>query len=156
MIRRPPRSTLFPYTTLFRSQPQGEGRSRPNWERGISGSAGSVPRVLPPEGGEIHVWSDRRAVATDHLLERGASEVQQGASEVGGEVRLVAPAPHRVSEDAVERVAQHEPREATAELLIGRQRQAVLRQASIEEGVARLDRERRRGFVGDLEREGNE
>src|SRR5438552_7589027 len=25
MIRRPPRSTLFPYTTLFRSQPVGEG-----------------------------------------------------------------------------------------------------------------------------------
>src|SRR2546427_1605409 len=24
MIRRPPRSTLFPYTTLFRSAPQGE------------------------------------------------------------------------------------------------------------------------------------
>src|SRR2546427_553267 len=24
MIRRPPRSTLFPYTTLFRSQPHGE------------------------------------------------------------------------------------------------------------------------------------
>src|SRR3712207_7621521 len=24
MIRRPPRSTLFPYTTLFRSTPQGE------------------------------------------------------------------------------------------------------------------------------------
>src|SRR3712207_894591 len=29
MIRRPPRSTLFPYTTLFRSatEPQGQGRS---------------------------------------------------------------------------------------------------------------------------------
>src|SRR5438477_8337267 len=27
MIRRPPRSTLFPYTTLFRSaQPEGDGR----------------------------------------------------------------------------------------------------------------------------------
>src|SRR3712207_7692987 len=25
MIRRPPRSTLFPYTTLFRSEPLGEG-----------------------------------------------------------------------------------------------------------------------------------
>src|SRR2546422_8256242 len=25
MIRRPPRSTLFPYTTLFRSVPAGEG-----------------------------------------------------------------------------------------------------------------------------------
>src|SRR2546427_4945707 len=24
MIRRPPRSTLFPYTTLFRSQPQND------------------------------------------------------------------------------------------------------------------------------------
>src|SRR2546430_11355565 len=30
MIRRPPRSTLFPYTTLFRSWPisQGSGRGR--------------------------------------------------------------------------------------------------------------------------------
>src|SRR5260221_6204157 len=27
MIRRPPRSTLFPYTTLFRSLQQGEGGS---------------------------------------------------------------------------------------------------------------------------------
>src|SRR5690242_21504320 len=26
MIRRPPRSTLFPYTTLFRSQLDGRGR----------------------------------------------------------------------------------------------------------------------------------
>src|SRR2546430_13576973 len=26
MIRRPPRSTLFPYTTLFRSRPEGAGR----------------------------------------------------------------------------------------------------------------------------------
>src|SRR5687767_15363751 len=25
MIRRPPRSTLFPYTTLFRSRPLGDG-----------------------------------------------------------------------------------------------------------------------------------
>ena len=25
MIRRPPRSTLFPYTTLFRSKEEGEG-----------------------------------------------------------------------------------------------------------------------------------
>src|SRR2546430_8223131 len=29
MIRRPPRSTLFPYTTLFRSC---SGRSPPEWE----------------------------------------------------------------------------------------------------------------------------
>src|SRR5215203_7212654 len=28
MIRRPPRSTLFPYTTLFRSRALGQGRAR--------------------------------------------------------------------------------------------------------------------------------
>src|SRR5439155_24633875 len=37
MIRRPPRSTLFPYTTLFRS-----GRRRP--AKGPAGRAGRPPR----------------------------------------------------------------------------------------------------------------
>src|SRR3712207_8072891 len=40
MIRRPPRSTLFPYTTLFRSRddsPFGAGRSRSR-SAGCSGS----------------------------------------------------------------------------------------------------------------------
>src|SRR6267378_6871693 len=30
MIRRPPRSTLFPYTTLFRSRPRAWTRGRPS------------------------------------------------------------------------------------------------------------------------------
>src|SRR2546427_2269242 len=37
MIRRPPRSTLFPYTTLFRSPCRRRGSSRPrraSWRRG--------------------------------------------------------------------------------------------------------------------------
>src|SRR5256885_5698704 len=36
MIRRPPRSTLFPYTTLFRSQPRSTTRAptpRRRWSR---------------------------------------------------------------------------------------------------------------------------
>src|SRR5262245_65784295 len=34
MIRRPPRSTLFPYTTLFRSWRAGSrGRHAPRWAR---------------------------------------------------------------------------------------------------------------------------
>src|SRR3712207_9266277 len=34
MIRRPPRSTLFPYTTLFRSRPaRGRRRARPGPRR---------------------------------------------------------------------------------------------------------------------------
>src|SRR3989441_1007504 len=43
MIRRPPRSTLFPYTTLFRS-PRGSSRAsgcRATWGRGTSRSSGS-------------------------------------------------------------------------------------------------------------------
>src|SRR2546422_6896960 len=38
MIRRPPRSTLFPYTTLFRSK----ARSSVDW---LSGSASRTPRA---------------------------------------------------------------------------------------------------------------
>src|SRR5215475_14611237 len=34
MIRRPPRSTLFPYTTLFRSRRDGQPRARPAHLRG--------------------------------------------------------------------------------------------------------------------------
>src|SRR3712207_7829628 len=33
MIRRPPRSTLFPYTTLFRSRAPGRGRPTPREAR---------------------------------------------------------------------------------------------------------------------------
>src|SRR2546430_4422816 len=33
MIRRPPRSTLFPYTTLFRSEVCGRSNSLPIWCR---------------------------------------------------------------------------------------------------------------------------
>src|SRR5256885_10926358 len=39
MIRRPPRSTLFPYTTLFRSRCRGAGRARAAESRGDERSA---------------------------------------------------------------------------------------------------------------------
>src|SRR5947209_15102552 len=42
MIRRPPRSTLFPYTTLFRSP----GRSDPCAERGSRGRRGIDPFTI--------------------------------------------------------------------------------------------------------------
>src|SRR5690242_21105607 len=50
MIRRPPRSTLFPYTTLFRSPLTGPGRP-PGSGRGTCGSApGRGPRAAPRRG----------------------------------------------------------------------------------------------------------
>src|SRR2546427_8562696 len=37
MIRRPPRSTLFPYTTLFRSAPAAAGRGQ--WQAAVPAPA---------------------------------------------------------------------------------------------------------------------
>src|SRR5256886_12643241 len=67
MIRRPPRSTLFPYTTLFRSTLPGKPRANPEMvvaaayrrsrargsERGRSGGGDSGRRASPrsPAGG---------------------------------------------------------------------------------------------------------
>src|SRR5688572_32013021 len=42
MIRRPPRSTLFPYTTLFRSPRRPNGRAY-QWMFGIGGDLGYDP-----------------------------------------------------------------------------------------------------------------
>src|SRR3712207_7873709 len=36
MIRRPPRSTLFPYTTLFRSAPEGSASGGLSWPGGCA------------------------------------------------------------------------------------------------------------------------
>src|SRR3712207_7140561 len=50
MIRRPPRSTLFPYTTLFRSR---KGMAHPGVDPGdIQGFVGQPPDVVPPLTGQ--------------------------------------------------------------------------------------------------------
>src|SRR5258708_28985477 len=51
MIRRPPRSTLFPYTTLFRSRAE---QSSPLPEPATH-AAGSVP--VEPIQGKVAFWS---------------------------------------------------------------------------------------------------
>src|SRR3989442_10513428 len=53
MIRRPPRSTLFPYTTLFRSQTRPSGSAPAQSNRRFQGPArgrgsGRPLPVLPP------------------------------------------------------------------------------------------------------------
>src|SRR2546430_17251457 len=48
MIRRPPRSTLFPYTTLFRSigQPDATRRNRMSDPSGLVRAVDAIERVL--------------------------------------------------------------------------------------------------------------
>src|SRR3712207_8961491 len=64
MIRRPPRSTLFPYTTLFRSRGDGRvretRRERPALRAGERGGPGSST-VAPPRG----TGAARRAAGRD-------------------------------------------------------------------------------------------
>src|SRR5688572_31876323 len=50
MIRRPPRSTLFPYTTLFRSRDDrpGSGQSTIQVQRRISHGAADDHQFVPP------------------------------------------------------------------------------------------------------------
>src|SRR5947209_9667412 len=75
MLRRPPRSTLFPYTTLFRSLPGGE--------RGVRGRPAA--RVSHPDAscntqsGSLFLPAPRcgeRATGVPHRSEEHTSELQ--------------------------------------------------------------------------------
>src|SRR2546427_4091998 len=50
MIRRPPRSTLFPYTTLFRSRPVAVHAerlpARDQIREAVNGQVGALPRTV--------------------------------------------------------------------------------------------------------------
>src|SRR3712207_7521766 len=74
MIRRPPRSTLFPYTTLFRSRRSGSScpcRSRPATWTCAAGSSGadSVGRALAA-GDDIGGGTQRSEEHTSELQSR--------------------------------------------------------------------------------------
>src|SRR5215213_10681017 len=74
MIRRPPRSTLFPYTTLFRSEPHGDTGAA----AGVLGrvlqalQAAEIDRRLDRLGLPRHPVGDRHADrrAPRHSLQR--------------------------------------------------------------------------------------
>src|SRR3989442_11593709 len=66
MIRRPPRSTLFPYTTLFRS-------SR-HWRTGASDERHSSQALPLPASGRAVVVELEKSVA--HRSEEHTSELQ--------------------------------------------------------------------------------
>src|SRR2546430_6530523 len=56
MIRRPPRSTLFPYTTLFRSAGFNKGSgggSKPKQEKAGGGGGGGREEAKPASAGKL-------------------------------------------------------------------------------------------------------
>src|SRR2546427_9456849 len=66
MIRRPPRSTLFPYTTLFRSRGHAlAGKSTLNRLEGTPAAATAAARYkkIVYDGAAIEAWLDRKSTS---------------------------------------------------------------------------------------------
>src|SRR5947208_7422994 len=66
MIRRPPRSTLFPYTTLFRSD---QGGHRDGRERRRQQERGGRRREAAPCPGHARVWGRAPPRSEEHTSE---------------------------------------------------------------------------------------
>src|SRR5687768_18197422 len=78
MIRRPPRSTLFPYTTLFRSEVvPGAGRGKSIGVPTINLGGALAAKALPPDG----VWAAR--------VEWGGGRSEEHTSELQSRLHLV-------------------------------------------------------------------
>src|SRR2546430_11880817 len=88
MIRRPPRSTLFPYTTLFRSR-TGDGKCCRSRVRKIDHTGGDTEGA--PVGGELQARADDvhplHVGTADHREERVRSE--EHTSELQSQSNLV-------------------------------------------------------------------
>src|SRR3712207_7668230 len=94
MIRRPPRSTLFPYTTLFRSPKRGFGGGPVNEEARIAGAPVSWGVIeIPDWGYQMPAERVLREAASlglaaveagpEDLLPRDPSEVSAVLAEIG-------------------------------------------------------------------------
>src|SRR3989449_10447675 len=64
MIRRPPRSTLFPYTTLFRSRSDAQlvARMSPATARGVGREQKAEPEMVGAHGREPMILSGHKSV----------------------------------------------------------------------------------------------
>src|SRR5260370_18843415 len=76
MIRRPPRSTLFPYTTLFRSVDEGVA---------VAVASAEAARHPPGTGG----WGGRIAVLRIRRLRSGIFRSEEHTSELQSHLNLV-------------------------------------------------------------------
>src|SRR2546430_6955472 len=104
MIRRPPRSTLFPYTTLFRSGPVAKlpARVRPPAVRGVQGGSvrdGAGMEAAGAHRSEAHTRRGgdqprcraigRRAIAELAVAVRPPARSEEHTSELQSQSNLV-------------------------------------------------------------------
>src|SRR3712207_7620883 len=67
MIRRPPRSTLFPYTTLFRSRPVAVSSESP-WFSSAAAPTPSQVRRPPPHPGSEKIGEQRQRTGDTRFM----------------------------------------------------------------------------------------
>src|SRR2546421_10927835 len=99
MIRRPPRSTLFPYTTLFRSpvEPRAEQEGVRVERLGdeidrddLPGGGGELPLLrVGALGGEEHVAPDERVLNRGPGRDRAPTRSEEHTSELQSRSDLV-------------------------------------------------------------------
>src|SRR3712207_8631805 len=81
MIRRPPRSTLFPYTTLFRSRPYGgRNRSVERDRKAFMVATSRRPNASSSESSRIH--ASRTCIAASLLPTSASSSLNHGSRSV--------------------------------------------------------------------------
>src|SRR2546430_5108937 len=116
MIRRPPRSTLFPYTTLFRSPSAAAGTSRHYALGGALTHDADVLELLRARG---HVQDDR-PVADPHVA--------------GDLVGHAVVAPHQIGAEGLVVLERDHP----VRLILARGGLAELRQLLVPRGIGHL------------------
>src|SRR2546426_6696825 len=81
MIRRPPRSTLFPYTTLFRSRKAENSFSKPGAEASsLLGGTGDLAEAVDPVTDPLRLCLERGAIDTtgaDRSLDRSEEHTSE-------------------------------------------------------------------------------
>src|SRR3989475_8164790 len=81
MIRRPPRSTLFPYTTLFRSpRPDRPAARHGTGRRAVAGGCAARDRRAPQR---------RQVLALQRAARHGAGRSEEHTSELQSQSNLV-------------------------------------------------------------------
>src|SRR5256886_12232908 len=104
MIRRPPRSTLFPYTTLFRSfYTTGWIFGRGVAVREVGHEPGQSPVVTADARGAV---ARARALVNDADLK---AHIQRAAMVVAGRVEQVRPAELAAAPTRPKRITEHDP-----------------------------------------------
>src|SRR5256885_11788441 len=95
MIRRPPRSTLFPYTTLFRSEQEKAARRHDDGKHDPPGEGVQLPAVTAQEhrAGEKqvdrHVRDDEERHKRDRSLPPEIARSEEHTSELQSPCNLV-------------------------------------------------------------------